>query len=59
MILDGYQTDTYTQTVESKSETINAPKMVGWICPICGRGVSPYTTVCPCKEYGKVWVVTC
>lgn len=21
---------------------------VGWVCPICGRGVSPYTQVCDC-----------
>lgn len=53
-MLDGYQTDAYlkklTQTSESKSETINAPKMTGWICPVCGRGVSPYTAVCPCKN---------
>ena len=42
------------------SETINPPKMVGWICPVCGRGLSPYTTICPCKGWidGK-WEVTC
>ena len=22
--------------------------MVGWICPVCGRGLSPFTSVCPC-----------
>lgn len=21
----------------------------GWICPVCGRGLSPYTTECPCN----------
>ena len=60
MILDGYQTDAYlrklTQTSESKSETINGPKMTGWICPVCGRGVSPYTSACPCNGWG--WGVT-
>jgi predicted amidophosphoribosyltransferase len=20
----------------------------GWICPVCGRGLSPYTSSCPC-----------
>lgn len=42
------------------SETINPPKMVGWICPVCGRGLSPFTNVCPCKGLveGK-WEITC
>lgn len=22
---------------------------VGWICPICGRGLAPSTSYCPCK----------
>ena len=22
---------------------------VGWICPVCGRGVSPSTSYCPCN----------
>ena len=30
--------------------------MVGWTCPVCGRGLSPFTTVCPCKDK---WEVTC
>lgn len=21
----------------------------GWICPVCGRGNSPHTHICPCK----------
>ena len=32
------------------------PKMIGWICPVCGRGLSPFTTVCPCKNK---WEITC
>ena len=23
----------------------------GWICPICGGGLSPYTSRCPCVLY--------
>lgn len=42
------------------SETINPPKMIGWICPVCGRGLSPFTNVCPCEGWieGK-WEITC
>lgn len=29
------------------NETQN-PKPIGWICPICGRGVSPFESSCPC-----------
>jgi uncharacterized OB-fold protein len=63
MMLDGYQTDAYiqrlTQAEKSKHETINAPKMTGWICPVCGRGLSPYVSVCPCKNGLKGWEITC
>ena len=51
------KTDT-TTAGPSKSETINPPKMTGWICPVCGRGLSPWTSACPCKG-GKGWEVTC
>jgi len=29
--------------VQSKTQ------LTGWICPICGRGCSPYSTFCPCN----------
>ncbi len=41
----------------------NAPTVIpnyntGWICPVCGRGLSPFTSVCPCRN-GKGWEITC
>lgn len=32
------------------------PVATGWICPKCGRSLSPLTKVCPCSER---WEVTC
>lgn len=71
-MLDGYQTDAYlqrlTQANKNKreiintpkmSETINTPIMTGWICPVCGRGLSPYTSVCPCKNRLNGWEIMC
>lgn len=50
--LDNKIADNKTERVEQK------PKMVGWICPVCGRGLSPFTSVCPCNA-GKGWEITC
>lgn len=25
-----------------------SPVSVGWKCPVCGRGVAPFLSVCPC-----------
>lgn len=36
----------------------DVPKMVGWTCPVCGRGLSPFTQFCPCKGYPK-FEITC
>ena len=30
----------------------SGPKSTGWICPRCGRGVSPLATSCPCYFEG-------
>lgn len=59
---DGYTAEVMTHqrtTGILDSEEANPPKMVGWICPICGRGLSPFTSVCPCKNGLKGWEVTC
>ena len=32
--------------------------LIGWVCPVCGRGLSPYTAVCPCQNQ-KGWEITC
>lgn len=71
MMLDGWAADRLCERLtasentargavdsESYSRTINPPVMMGWVCPVCGRGLSPWTSVCPCKA-GKGWEVTC
>lgn len=25
------------------------PRVIGWICPNCGRGLAPSTSYCPCR----------
>lgn len=37
----------------------NSSGLSGWICPVCGRGLSPYISVCPCKNGLKGWEITC
>lgn len=27
---------------------IDQTKMEGWICPVCGSGISPWVVICPC-----------
>lgn len=29
-------------------------KQEGWICPVCGRGVAPWTSFCPCQSDWKI-----
>jgi len=24
--------------------------ITGWICPVCGAGLSPFTVMCPCTQ---------
>lgn len=45
---DTHCTTSNSTTSSNKSE--NKDKMIyGWICPVCGKGVSPYTSYCNCK----------
>lgn len=46
-----------TTTADTKFQQITPEyKQTGWICPVCGRGLSPFTSVCPCKDK---WEITC
>lgn len=29
-------------------------KQEGWICPVCGRGLSPWVDYCPCQSDWKI-----
>lgn len=31
------------------------PQNLGWECPVCGRGNSPFTTTCPCIQTVPKW----
>ena len=44
-------------TIEEQP-TVEPSGLTGWVCPICGRGLSPFTSVCPCQG-GKGWEITC
>ncbi len=32
-------------------ETCKPKGMLGWICPVCGRGNSPFSSSCPCTPF--------
>lgn len=32
--------------------------LMGWICPVCGRGLAFFVTVCPCYEERRTVVTT-
>jgi hypothetical protein len=33
-------------------ETCKPKGMLGWVCPVCGTGNSPFSSTCPCKSFG-------
>lgn len=49
--MDMYDTHCATSnSTTSSNKSENKNKMIyGWICPVCGKGVSPYTSYCNCK----------
>lgn len=49
--MDMYDTHCATSnSTTSSNKSKNKNKMIyGWICPVCGKGVSPYTDYCNCK----------
>ena len=68
-IMDGYQTEKYFDEIEkdkkfktymtstsgtSLSKTTNPPALVGWICPVCGAGLAPWVSKCPCQDKWKI-----
>jgi hypothetical protein len=50
-------TEPYCTCGGKKEEPKQYFGQVGWICPVCGMGLSPFTTSCPCKT--PPFVVTC
>lgn len=47
-----------TATIKEISKRNFLGGMIGWVCPVCGRGLSPFTSVCPCKNDYKI-DITC
>ena len=43
------QTSTAIEQETAKQETAIKFGNYGWICPVCGRGNSPFTTTCICR----------
>lgn len=57
---DGKDAYAYGYIVEERLQALPSaqPTLKGWVCPLCGRGLSPFTMVCPCQN-GKGWKITC
>ena len=47
-----YVDNNSTTAAPSLQSIYNPPRYrgeVGWICPVCGRGLAPSTSYCPCN----------
>ncbi len=33
---------------------IKISNITGWVCPLCKRGNSPYSAICPCTTYSII-----
>ena len=60
-ILEYYQAqvDILQRAIQLLKHKTGKDGMVGWVCPICGKGLSPFTYVCPCKSTVTNWEITC
>ncbi len=45
-----YDTGEPRPTHEDLCTCNDTPTLMGWTCPVCGRGVSPFMAYCDCKQ---------